>query len=53
MSHPGTKNEVTNWVLGKFKSEEIQLLEDLYKRIIAHKDKIFKLEIENLQNLVN
>ena len=53
VSHPGTKNEVTNWVLGKFKSEEIQLLEDLYKRIIAHKDKIFKLEIENLQNLVN
>ena len=53
VSHPGTKNEVTNWVLGKFKSEEIQLLEDLYKRIIVHKDKIFKLEIENLQNLVN
>ena len=53
VSHPGIKNEVTNWVLGKFKSEEIQLLENLYKRIIAHKDKIFKLEIENLQNLVN
>ena len=53
VSHPGIKNEVTNWVLGKFKSEEIQLLEDLYKRIIVHKDKIFKLEIENLQNLVN
>ena len=53
VSHPGIKNEVTNWVLGKFKSEENQLLEDLYKRIIVHKDKIFKLEIENLQNLVN
>ena len=47
------KNEVTNWVLGKFKPAETQLLEDLYKKIIAHKDKIFSLEIEKLQNLVN
>ena len=53
VSHPGRKNEVTNWVLGKFKPEEAQALEDLYKKIIAHKDKIFSLEIENLQNLVN
>ena len=53
VSHPGRKNEVTNWVLGKFKHEEAQILEDLYDKIIAHKDKIFSLEIENLQNLVN
>ena len=53
VSHPGRKNEVTNWVLGKFKPEEAQLLEGLYKKIIAHKEKIFSLEIENLQNLVN
>ena len=53
VSHPGRKNEVTNWVLGKFKPDEAQLLEDLYKKIIAHKDRIFSLEIENLQNLVN
>ena len=53
VSHPGRKNEVTNWVLGKFKPEEAQILEDLYVKIIAHKDKIFSLEIENLQNLVN
>ena len=53
VSHPGRKNEVTNWVLGKFKPEEAQLLEDLFKKIIAHKDRIFSLEIENLQNLVN
>ena len=53
VSHPGKKNEVTNWVLGKFKPEEAQLLADLYKKIIAHKDRIFSLEIENLQNLVN
>jgi len=53
VSHPGSKNEVTNWVLGKFKPEEAQLLEDLYKKIIAHKEKVFSLEIENLQNLVN
>ena len=53
VSHPGRKNEVTNWVLGKFKPEEAQILEDLYDKIIAHKDKIFSLEIENLQNLVN
>ena len=53
VSHPGRKNEVTNWVLGKFKPAETQLLEDLYKKIIAHKDKIFSLEIEKLQNLVN
>ena len=53
VSHPGRKNEVTNWVLGKFKPEEAQILEDLYEKIIAHKDKIFSLEIENLQNLVN
>ena len=53
VSHPGRKNEVTNWVLGKFKPVETQLLEDLYKKIIAHKDKIFSLEIEKLQNLVN
>ena len=53
VSHPGRKNEVTNWVLGKFKPAETQLLEDLYKKIMAHKDKIFSLEIENLQNLVN
>ena len=53
VSHPGRKNEVTNWVLGRFKPEEAQILEDLYDKIIAHKDKIFSLEIENLQNLVN
>ena len=53
VSHPGRKNEVTNWVLGKFKPEEIQILEDLYKKIMDHKDKIFNLEIENLQNLIN
>lgn len=53
VSHPGIKNEVTNWVLGKFTPKEAQLLEDLYKKIIVHKDKVFKLEIENLQNLVN
>ena len=53
VSHPGKKNEVTNWVLSKFKPEEAQLLEDLYKKIIAHKDRIFSLEIDNLQNLVN
>ena len=53
VSHPGRKNEVTNWVLGKFKPEEAQILEDLYDKIIAHKDKIFSLEIENLQILVN
>lgn len=53
VSHPGRKNEVTNWVLGKFKPEEADALEDLYKKIIVHKDKIFSLEIENLQNLVN
>ena len=53
VSHPGRKNEVTNWVLGKFKPEEAQLLENLYRKIIAHKDRIFSLEIENLQNLVN
>ena len=53
VSHPGRKNEVTNWVLGKFKPAETQLLEDLYKNIIAHKDRIFSLEIEKLQNLVN
>ena len=53
VSHPGRKSEVTNWVLGKFDPEEAQLLEDLYKKIISHKDRIFSLEIENLQNLVN
>ena len=53
VSHPGRKNEVTNWLLGKFKPEEIQILEDLYKKIMVHKDKIFSLEIENLQNLIN
>ena len=53
VSHPGRKNEVTNWVLGKFKPAETQLLEDLYKKIIVHKDRIFSLEIEKLQNLVN
>ena len=53
VSHPGRKNEVTNWVLGKFKPEEAQILEDLYDKIIAHKDKIFSLEIENLQNFIN
>ena len=53
VSHPGRKNEVTNWVLGNFKPAETQLLEDLYKKIIAHKDRIFSLEIEKLQNLVN
>ena len=53
VSHPGRKNEVTNWVLGKFKPEEAHALEDLYKKIIVHKDKMFSLEIENLQNLVN
>ena len=53
VSHPGRKNEVTNWVLGKFKPEEVHVLEDLYKKIIVHKDKMFSLEIENLQNLVN
>ena len=40
-------------ILGKFKPEEIQILEDLYKKIMVHKDKIFSLEIENLQNLIN
>ncbi|MDC2983455.1 aminoacyl-tRNA hydrolase [Pseudomonadota bacterium] len=53
VSHPGRKNEVTNWVLGKFKPSETQLLEELYKKVMAHKEKIFSLEIENLQNLVN
>ncbi len=53
VSHPGIKNEVTKWVLGKFKPEESQLLEDLYKKIMVHKNKIFNLEIENLQNIVN
>ena len=53
VSHHGRKNEVTNCVLGKFKPAETQLLEDLYKKIIAHKDRIFSLEIEKLQNLVN
>ena len=53
VSHPGRKNEVTNWVLGKFKPAETQLLEDLYKKIMVHKDRIFSLEIEKLQNLVN
>jgi PTH1 family peptidyl-tRNA hydrolase len=53
VSHPGRKNEVTNWVLGKFKPEEAHALEGLYKKITVHKDKIFSLEIENLQNLVN
>ena len=53
VSHPGRKNEVTNWVLGKFKPQEAHALEDLYKKIIVHKDKMFSLEIENLQNLVN
>ena len=53
VSHPGRKNEVTNWVLGKFKPAETQLLEELYKKVMVHKDKIFSLEIENLQNLVN
>ena len=53
VSHPGRKSEVTNWVLGKFDPEEAELLEDLYKKIISHKDRIFNLEIENLQNLVN
>ena len=53
VSHPGRKNEVTNWVLGKFKPAETQLLEELYKKVMVHKDKMFNLEIENLQNLVN
>ena len=53
VSHPGRKDEVTNWVLGKFKPAETQLLEDLYKKIMVHKDRIFSLEIEKLQNLVN
>ena len=53
VSHPGRKNEVTNWVLGKFKPSEMQLLEELYKKVMVHKDKMFNLEIENLQNLVN
>ena len=53
VSHPGRKNEVKNWVLGKFKPAETQLLEELYKKVMVHKDKIFSLEIENLQNLVN
>ena len=34
VSHPGRKNEVTNWVLGKFKPAETQLLEDLYLSLI-------------------
>ena len=53
VSHPGRKNEVTNWVLGKFKPAEAQLLEELYKKVMVYKEKIFSLEIENLQNLVN
>ena len=53
VSHPGRKNEVTNWVLGKFKPAETQLLEELYKKVMVHKDKMFNLEIENLQNFVN
>ena len=53
IGHPGDKEDVTNWVLGKFKPQEAHALEDLYKKIIVHKDKMFSLEIENLQNLVN
>lgn len=53
VSHPGAKNEVSNWVLGKFKPEESLLLKNLYKKIIVHEEMIFNLEINNLQNLVN
>ena len=53
VSHPGVKDDVTNWVLGKFNPNEMLLLEDLYDKIFIHQDKIFNLEIEDLQNLVN
>ena len=53
VSHPGVKDDVTNWVLGKFSPDEMLILEDLYNKIFIHQDKIFNLEIEDLQNLVN
>ena len=44
VSHPGRKNEVTNWVLGKFKPAETQLLEDLYKKLWLTKIKYLALK---------
>ena len=49
IGHPGDKEDVTNWVLGKFKPQEKKLLADSYIEFLNIIDLLADREIEKVQ----
>ncbi len=49
IGHPGDKEDVTNWVLGKFKPQEKKLLNDSYIEFLNIIDLLADREIEKVQ----
>ena len=49
IGHPGDKKDVTNWVLGKFKSQEKKLLAGSYIEFLNIVDLLADSEIEKVQ----
>ena len=49
IGHPGDKEDVTNWVLGKFKPQEKKLLTDSYIEFLNIIDLLADREIEKVQ----
>jgi PTH1 family peptidyl-tRNA hydrolase len=53
IGHPGSKDEVTNWVLNKFNPEEKKQLEISYSKFCNVFNQIISLEINAAQKILH
>ncbi len=53
IGHPGTKDEVTNWVLNKFSSNEKKSIENAYSKFEAVFEMIMSNQLQEVQKILH
>ena len=53
IGHPGTKDEVTNWVLNKFSSNEKKSIENAYSKFEAVFEMIVSNQLQEVQKILH
>ena len=53
IGHPGTKDEVTNWVLNKFSSNEKKSIENAYSKFEAVFEMIISNQLQEVQKILH
>ena len=53
IGHPGTKDEVTNWVLNKFSSNEKKSIGNAYSKFEAVFEMIISNQLQEVQKILH